>query len=330
MGELPAATLADEIERPGPGQVRALVTLAGNPVLSSPAGHQLSAALEKLEFMLSIDFYRNETTRHANLILPPLGPLERDHFDLVFQLFAVRNVPRWSAAVFRPPPDTRSDAEILLALARRLQRARGLPGRAIGLFYRALLALGADRVTRLALDLALRTGPHGAGLRPWSRGLTLAKLRAAHHGIDLGPMQRCLPERLPRDSKRIELAPPELIADLARLRESMEEAPPELVLIGRREARSVNSWSHNLPSLVSGRDRCLLEIHPDDARRNRTRGRHRTRRRQHERPHRPRRDRSRLGQRGPERNSGLCRGERSIARRLLRVTDLPAKPGAFG
>jgi anaerobic selenocysteine-containing dehydrogenase len=265
MGELPAATLADEIERPGPGQVRALVTLAGNPVLSSPAGHQLSAALAKLEFMLSIDFYRNETTRHANLILPPVGPLERDHFDLVFQLFAVRNVPRWSAAVFRPPPDTRSDAEILLELVRRLQRARGLSGRATGLLYRGLLALGADRATRLALDLALRTGPHGAGLLPWSRGLTLAKLRAAPHGIDLGPMKPCLPERLPRKSKKIELAPPELIADLARLRESMDRTPPELVLIGRREARSVNSWSHNLPSLVSGRDRCLLEIHPDDA-----------------------------------------------------------------
>jgi anaerobic selenocysteine-containing dehydrogenase len=265
MGQLPTATLAEEIERPGPGQVRALVTLAGNPVLSSPAGHRLSAALEKLEFMLSIDFYRNETTRHASLILPPLGPLERDHFDLVFQLLAVRNVPRWSPAVFRPPPDTRSDAEILLQLARRLQRARGLSGRATGLLYRALLALGADRATRLALDLSIRMGPHGAGLRPWRRGLTLRKLRAADHGIDLGPMQRCLPERLPRKSKKIELAPPELIADLARLRESMQEPPAELLLIGRREARSVNSWCHNLPSLVSGRARCLLEIHPDDA-----------------------------------------------------------------
>jgi len=265
MGELPAATLAEEVEQPGPGQVRALVTLAGNPVLSSPAGHRLSAALEKLEFMLSIDFYRNETTRHASLILPPVGPLERDHFDLVFQLLAVRNVPRWSPAVFRPPPEARGDAEILLQLARRLQRARGLSGRATGLVYRALLTLGADRATRLALDLALRTGPHGAGVLPWRPGLTLGRLRAAAHGIDLGPMQRCLPDRLPRESKKIELAPRELIADLVRLRASLEEAQPELVLIGRREARSVNSWSHNLPSLVSGRERCLLEIHPDDA-----------------------------------------------------------------
>jgi len=265
MGELPAATLAEEIEQPGPGQVRALVTLAGNPVLSSPAGHRLASALEKLEFMVSIDFYRNETTRHASLILPPVGPLERDHFDVVFQLFAVRNVPRWSPAVFRPPPDARSDAEILLELARRLRRARGISGRAIALFYGALLALGVDRALRLGLDLALRTGPHGSVLRPWRRGITLTKLRAAPHGIDLGPMQSCLPGRLPRKSKRIELAPRELVADLARLRESMEETPPELVLIGRREARSVNSWSHNLPSLVSGRDRCLLEIHPDDA-----------------------------------------------------------------
>jgi anaerobic selenocysteine-containing dehydrogenase len=265
MGELPTATLADEIERPGPGQVRSLVTLAGNPVLSSPAGHRLSAALEKLDFMLSIDFYRNETTRHASLILPPVGPLERDHFDVAFQLFAVRNVPRWSPAVFRAPAGARDDAAILLELARRLQRTRGITGRAIGLTYRALLALGSARATRLVLDLAIRTGPHGSGLRPWQRGLTLKKLRDEDHGIDLGPMQSCLPERLPRKSKRIELAPQELVADLVRLRESMTQPLPDLALIGRREARSVNSWAHNLPRLVAGRERCLLEIHPADA-----------------------------------------------------------------
>jgi anaerobic selenocysteine-containing dehydrogenase len=263
MGELPAATLADEIETPGEGQVRALVTLAGNPVLSSPAGHRLGEALGKLDFMVSIDLYRNETTQHANVILPPVGPLERDHFDLVFQLFAVRNAPRWSPAVFRPPPGARSDADILLALAGGLERARGLGGRAASLGYRALAALGGERAARLALDLALRTGPHG--LRRGRAGLTVRRLRRAVHGLDLGPMQPGLPGRLPRRPKRIDLAPAAILADLARLRESLAAAPPELVLIGRRERRSVNSWSHNLPALVRGRERCTLLVHPADA-----------------------------------------------------------------
>jgi anaerobic selenocysteine-containing dehydrogenase len=128
MGELPTATLAEEIETPGDPQIRALVTLAGNPVLSSPSGHRLRNALGKLDFMVSIDFYLNETTCHADLILPPVSPLERDHFDLAFQLLSVRNTTRWSPAVFAPPDDARNDAEILLALASRLLRGRGLSG----------------------------------------------------------------------------------------------------------------------------------------------------------------------------------------------------------
>jgi anaerobic selenocysteine-containing dehydrogenase len=265
MGELPAATLAEEIEQPGDGQVHALVTLAGNPVLSSPAGHRLGDALRKLRFMVSIDFYRNETTRHANVILPPTGPLERDHFDVVFQLFSVRNTTRWSPAVFPPPADTRSDAEILLELSRRLRSGRGGAGRAIAWVDRMLLGLGAERVSRLAVDLALRMGPHGGGLRPWRGGVSVKRLREAVHGVDLGPLQPCLPGRLPARSKRIELAPPELVADMARLRRSLTEARPELVLIGRRESRTVNSWSHNLPTLVKGPNRCVLQIHPVDA-----------------------------------------------------------------
>jgi anaerobic selenocysteine-containing dehydrogenase len=265
MGELPAATLAEEIEQPGDGQVRALVTLAGNPVLSSPAGHRLDEALRKLRFMVSIDFYRNETTRHADVILPPTGPLERDHFDLVFQLFSVRNTTRWSPAVFPAPAETRSDAEILLELSRRLRRARGGAGRAIALGHRLLLGLGAERVSRLAVDLALRMGPHGGGLRPWRRGVSVKRLREAVHGVDLGPLQPCLPGRLPARSKRIELAPPELVADMERLRPSLTEARPAMLLIGRRESRTVNSWSHNLPTLVKGPDRCVLQIHPGDA-----------------------------------------------------------------
>jgi len=267
MGELPSATLAEEIETPGDPQVRALVTLAGNPVLSSPAGQRLGDALEKLDFMVSIDFYLNETTRHARVILPPVGPLERDHFDVAFQLFAVRNTTRWSPAVFDPPDGAKNDADILLALASRLFRARGLSGRAKSLGLGALSALGGERAARIVLDLALRTGPRGSGLRPWRRGITVRRLRSSPHGIDLGPLEPCLPGRLPRraDGSAIEIAPEEAVADLARLRASLAEKSPPLVLIGRREARTVNSWSHNLPSLMKGRMRCVLFVHPADA-----------------------------------------------------------------
>ena len=269
MGELPTATLTEEIETPGEPQVRALVTLAGNPVLSSPAGHRLSDALGKLDFMVSIDFYLNETTRHASVILPPVGPLERDHFDLAFQLLSVRNTTRWSPAVFEPPDDTRNDAEILLALATRLFRKRGVSGRAKALGLRALSALGGERASRVVLDLALRTGPHGSGMRPWREGVTVKRLRGSLHGLDLGPLSPCLPDRLPSrpdgSGPEIDIAPNEIVADLARLRASLTEAQPPLVLIGRREMRTVNSWSHNLPSLVKGRMRCVLQVHPSDA-----------------------------------------------------------------
>jgi anaerobic selenocysteine-containing dehydrogenase len=272
MGELPSATLAEEIETAGDGQVRALVTLAGNPVLSSPAGHRLSDALTRLDFMVSIDFYLNETTRHANVILPPVGPLERDHFDLAFQLLSVRNTTRWSPAVFDPPDDSRNDAEILLALASRLFRGRGASGRAQSLGLRALSALGGERASRIVLGLALRTGPHGSGMRPWKKGITVKRLRASPHGIDLGPLEPCLPDRLPRRpdgaGPEIDIAPTEIVADLARLRASLAASPAPLLLIGRREMRTVNSWSHNLPSLVSGRMRCVLHINPTDAEEN--------------------------------------------------------------
>jgi anaerobic selenocysteine-containing dehydrogenase len=265
MGELPTASLSDEIETPGEGQIRGLVTLAGNPVLSSPAGHRLSAALAKLDFMVSIDFYLNETTRHANVILPPVDPLERNHYDLAFQLFTVRNVARWSPAVFDPPPEGRTDAQILLELARRLQSARGAPGRLRALAQRAVLGVGAERVARWMLDAMLRTGPYGR-LLPWRRnGLTLGRLLRSPHGVDLGPLAPALPERLPSRSRRIDLAPEDVIADIERLRRSLGETPAGLQLIGRREPRSVNSWCHNLPTLMRGRRGCFLWVHPSDA-----------------------------------------------------------------
>jgi len=266
MGELPAATLASEIETPGTGRTRALVTIAGNPVLSSPAGRHLSDALETLEFMVSIDFYLNETTRHADIVLPPVTPLEREQFDLVFPLFAVRATPRWSPPVFDAPPDTRTEGDIFIALAAALYRERGGTGHVAGLALQALDAIGSTRAMRLVLDAALRAGPYGNGLRPWKSGLTLARLKAAAHGMDFGPMRPCLPERLPRRAGgRIDLAPQELVADLQRLHRTLTHDAAPLVLIGIREARTLNSWSHNLPRLVTGPDRCVLHMHPDDA-----------------------------------------------------------------
>jgi anaerobic selenocysteine-containing dehydrogenase len=251
-GELPMTAFAEEIATPGPGQIRALITSAGNPVLSSPGGPRLEQALPKLDFMVSIDPYLNETTRFAHVILPPTSPLERSHYDAALNAFAVRNVAKYTPPLFERPADARHDWEICLALWTRLSPVRRL-GRARGLVERMLGRLGPEAI----LEVALRTGPHK---------LTLAKLREAPHGVDLGPLEPRLPGRLGTKDKAVHLAPPELVADLARL-ERQYATPPngELVLIGRRHLRSNNSWMHNSERLVKGPERCTLLIHPDDA-----------------------------------------------------------------
>jgi anaerobic selenocysteine-containing dehydrogenase len=257
-GELPVAALADEILTPGEGQVRALLTVAGNPVLSTPDGGRLDEALQQLDFMVAVDFYLNETTRHADLILPPTSALEHDHYDLVFNLLAVRNVARYSPALFAPGPDTRHDWQIFAALERRLDG-----GPWTGRLKRRLAAsLGPRR----ALDLGLRFGPYGSGWNPRGGGLSLAKLERAPHGLDLGPLEPCLPARLRTKDRRIELVPEALAADLPRLEASLEAAaaPPGLLLIGRRDLRSNNSWMHNFERLMGGRERCTLRMHPED------------------------------------------------------------------
>jgi anaerobic selenocysteine-containing dehydrogenase len=261
-GELPVSTLAEEIETPGEGQVRGLVTLAGNPVLSAPGGARLSSALERLDFMVSVDIYLNETTRHAHLLLPPVGPLERDHYDLVFHALAVRNTARYSTALFEPPAGARDEWQILFALSRRLGAAKGERG---GLLARAGRAGLARLGPRGALGLLLRTGPYGRGLRPFGHGLTLRRLEGEPHGVDLGPLEPCLPRRLATPGRRIALAPPRLLEDVQRLL----AAPPArgLRLIGRRDLRSNNSWMHNSERLVKGRERCTLLMSPADARR---------------------------------------------------------------
>jgi anaerobic selenocysteine-containing dehydrogenase len=259
-GEWPVATLADEIETEGAGQVRALLTVAGNPVLSTPNGARLSRALAGLDFMVAVDFYLNETSRHATLVLPPVGPLERDHYDLAFHLLAVRNTAKYSAPLFAPPMGAKRDAEILLGLAARIAAARGERSWAT----KAQHALFARIGERGVLDLLLRAGPYGP--RPWRpRGLTLRRLERAPHGIDLGALAPCLPGRLATRDRRIRVAPPALVADFERLEEFLARPRPALTLVGRREVRSNNSWMHNYPRLMNGGDRCTLLMSPADA-----------------------------------------------------------------
>jgi anaerobic selenocysteine-containing dehydrogenase len=263
--ELPAAALAEEIDTGGPGRIRALFTVAGNPVLSTPNGSRLERALPGLELMVAIDPYLNETTRHASFILPTTPPLQRDHYDLVFHALAVRNTARYSAPLFPPEPGLRDDWQVLDALARRLDRGPF----AARLRRRLLAALGPRR----QLDLALRSGPYGAGFVPFARGLTLRRLARRPHGVDLGAHEPCLPARLGTPERRIDLAPEPYLADLDRLRGRIAAGPAtatarangELLLIGRRQVRSNNSWMHNVPRLMRGRDRCTLLMHPDDA-----------------------------------------------------------------
>lgn len=261
-GELPVVTLAEEILTEGAGQIKALVTSAGNPVLSTPNGRELDRALAGLEFMVSIDPYINETTRHAHIILPPSSPLEREHYDLVFHLLAVRNTAKFSPALFEPAAETRHDWEILFELQTRMEHAGRFGG-----VKRTLMKhfLGPERI----LDLGLRFGPYGAKVNPFSKGLTLRKLKDAPHGIDLGPLRSCLPGRLRTADKRIELAPDVLVKDVERVKAKFDNAPlpsnGHLLLIGRRQLRSNNSWMHNSQRLVRGKPQCTILMHPTDA-----------------------------------------------------------------
>ncbi|MDH3814294.1 MAG: molybdopterin oxidoreductase family protein [Acidobacteriota bacterium] len=258
-GELPVAALAEEILTEGEGQIRSLLTIAGNPVLSTPNGVQLERALESLDFMAAVDFYLNETTRHADIILPPTSALEHDHYDLVFNLLAVRNVARYSPALFDPVPDTRHDWQILAGLHRRLE-----DGPPVARFRRWLNAkIGPRRI----LDLGLRRGPWGSGLIPVGKGLRLTTLEKLEHGLDLGPLEPCLPARLQTPNRRVELAPIPFVKDAPRVLATLDGDPTDLplLLIGRRHLRSNNSWMHNSRRLVRGRDRCTLLMHPEDA-----------------------------------------------------------------
>jgi anaerobic selenocysteine-containing dehydrogenase len=266
-GELPVAALAEEILTEGDGQIRALVTSAGNPVLSTPNGRQLDRAMEKLEFMVSIDFYINETTRHAHIILPPTSSLEHENYDLIFHVLAIRNTAKFSPALFKPEPDTRHDWEIFLELMLRLEGGK-LGGKELARVKRWLLRRVGPEIV---LDWGLRFGPYGVKLGHSPHRLSLRKLKQEVSGIDLCPMEPSLPERLFTKSKRIDLAPEVLMKDVERIQERFsalamqQKGGFDLLLIGRRQLRSNNSWMHNYERLVKGKDRCTLLMHPEDA-----------------------------------------------------------------
>ena len=263
--ELPVATLADEILTPGAGQVRAVVLYAGNPVLSAPDGGRLESALEDLDFCVAVDYYITESTRHADVILPPTSPLERDEFDVVFPAVSVRNWVRWSPAAVPAPEGSMSDADILLALLARVWRRTPKTRRTAAAREKAFRGLFPRRL----VDLGLRAGPHG--LRKGRAGLTLAKVMSAEHGLDLGPLVRQLPGRLMTEKRRIPLAHPVVLADWSRVMGALEELESghadgrDLLLIGRRHLRSNNSWMHNSVRLTKGRTRFTMQMHPDDA-----------------------------------------------------------------
>ncbi len=280
FGELPVACLAEEIETPGDGRVRALVTVAGNPALSAPNSGRLQRSLASLELLVCVDFYVNETTRAADVILPPPSPLARGHYDLAFYLFALRNVANYSPPVFPLEPGQLDEWQILskLALAAQGLGADADPALADELAIRTLVGRtvadphspfhGHDTDAVLA-ELAPRTGPErilDLLLRAGPYRLTLDTLLENPHGVDLGPLEPRIPEVLRTPSGMVELAPGPLVADVERLRASLARVEDgTLLLIGRRHLRSNNSWMHNIGTLVKGKDRCTLQVNPADA-----------------------------------------------------------------
>jgi anaerobic selenocysteine-containing dehydrogenase len=262
IGELPVATLADEILTPGDGQVRALITVCGNPCLSTPNSARLEEALGQLDFMVSLDVYLNETSRHADVILPGPTPLERPHYDLLLAQLAIRNVANWTPAAL--PTDVPQEWETLLRLTGIVMGMGASPDlTALDDFVANQMAerhgvpLGDRRGPERLIDIMLRGGPYD---------LTLADLEAAPHGVDLGALKPRLPEILTTESGRVELAPAAITADVPRLAAALDQpVNGELLLIGRRQLSSNNSWMHNLEPLVRGKNRCTAQVHPDDA-----------------------------------------------------------------
>ncbi|MDR6958896.1 anaerobic selenocysteine-containing dehydrogenase [Pseudomonas brassicacearum] len=247
-GELPVSALAEEMLTEGEGQIRALVTVAGNPALSTPNGRQLEQALDGLEFMVSIDLYINETTRYADLILPSTSALENDHYDTTFNLFAVRNVTRFNRAILPKPEGALHDWEIFVGLAKAFAARTGKE-------------LKPTMPPAQMIDFGLRNGAYGDAS---PHKLSLATLFDHPHGIDLGALKPNLAPRLKTENQRVQAAPAVILADLQRFAALQAPAPDELLMIGRRHVRSNNSWMHNFHRLVKGKPRHQLLMHPDD------------------------------------------------------------------
>lgn len=288
LSELPTALLPEEIETGGDGQIRALVTIAGNPVLSAPDGDRLSAALDRLDFMVSIDPYLNETTCHADVILPPPPPSYAAHFDVALSGVAVRSNARYSPPVFTLPEGRPDEIEIISRLALGIlglgtdadpelvdqQVISTVLGKEVadpdspvaGRGVEELLAMLPDGPGyERRLDMMLRLGPFGDGFGTQPGGLTLQRLKDNPHGIDLGALTPRIPEVLRTASGKVELAPSAILTDVPRLLKALDSGTGGFLLIGRRHLRSNNSWMHNLPALSGGTNRCTLQIHPDDA-----------------------------------------------------------------
>jgi anaerobic selenocysteine-containing dehydrogenase len=289
FGELPVACLSEEIDTPGEGQIRALFTIAGNPVVSTPNAGRLRDALADLELMVSLDIYVNETTRHADVILPAPSSLCRSHYDLGLYQLAIRSVANYSPPVLEPDPAVLPEWQTILRLAgiasgqgpdvdvdafddfvaaSMVERELKSPTSPIaGRTADEIMAeLEPRRGPERALDLMLRVGPFGDRFGGEPGGLTLGKLEAEPHGIDLGPLVPRIPEVLRTASGKIELAPEPITKDVERLKAALERPRNGgMVLVGRRQLRSNNSWMHNVPNLVRGKERCTMHVHPDDA-----------------------------------------------------------------
>jgi anaerobic selenocysteine-containing dehydrogenase len=285
-GQIPCGLMAEEMEQASAGEkrMRGFITVMGNPVLSAPNGERLAAAMDELDFMVSLDIYLNETTRHADLILPSTVQMEHENYDFLFETTSVRNFARWSPAVFAPEADQRDHWRIIIELGARIA---GAPWEAVDdLMIKGLLAMLVGPGTRCPdvtpdeafakledrhgpmrmIEALIRVGPYGDRFDEKSGGMNLSRLRAAEHGIDLGPLEaNRLPAAMP--IPRIQLAPDYVVADLDRLERGLDERSraDRLVLVGRRQIRNMNSWLHNLPALAKGPNRCTLIVHPDDA-----------------------------------------------------------------
>lgn len=293
LGEYPVGVMAEEITTPGKNQIRAMITVAGNPVVSTPHAAQLDAALAELEFMVSVDIYLNETTRHANVILPSPSALEKDHYDIGLLIYAVRNIANYSEPVLTPDVSMPQEWEILVTLGAILQglgtnvdpsviddqiltgmvtsavsqSSSLIFGREVSEIVELLSRDGRNGTARM-MDFILQTGPYGAGFGSQPKGLSLDYLLANPHGVDLGPLEPRIPEMLRTPSGRIELSPPQMIADMERLEKSIDSHDSsQMLLVGRRELKSNNSWMHNIAVLTKGSLSCTAQLNPNDAQR---------------------------------------------------------------